>query len=85
LSIPAASAAAWQARLSWRVVSGCTGSRPGNSQPRRRAVSHQVAYGAGLRAAEVIALKVCDIDSDRMVIRVEQGKGRKDRQPIGWR
>ena len=38
-----------------------------------------VAYGAGLRIAEVIALKVSDIDSKRMVIRVEQGKGRKDR------
>jgi site-specific recombinase XerD len=38
-----------------------------------------VAYGAGLRAAEVISLKVSDIDSKRMVIRVEQGKGRKDR------
>src|ERR1043166_109176 len=38
-----------------------------------------VAYGAGLRASEVISLKVCDIDSKRMIIRVEQGKGRKDR------
>ena len=38
-----------------------------------------VAYGAGLRAAEVTSLKVGDIDSKRMVIRVEQGKGRKDR------
>ena len=38
-----------------------------------------VAYGAGLRASEVISLKVGDIDSARMVIRVEQGKGRKDR------
>ena len=38
-----------------------------------------VAYGAGLRAAEVISLKVGDIDSKRMVIRVEQGKGQKDR------
>src|SRR5208282_2879533 len=38
-----------------------------------------VAYGAGLRAAEVVSLKVADIDSARMVIRVEQGKGRKDR------
>jgi site-specific recombinase XerD len=37
------------------------------------------AYGAGLRASEVISLKVSDIDSARMVIRVEQGKGRKDR------
>ena len=38
-----------------------------------------VAYGAGLRASEVIALKVGDIDSERMTLRVEQGKGRKDR------
>jgi site-specific recombinase XerD len=38
-----------------------------------------VAYGAGLRASEVIALKVTDIDSKRMTLRVEQGKGRKDR------
>jgi site-specific recombinase XerD len=38
-----------------------------------------VAYGAGLRASEVISLKINDIDSERMVIRVEQGKGRKDR------
>ena len=38
-----------------------------------------VAYGAGLRAAEIISLKITDIDSTRMVIRVEQGKGRKDR------
>jgi len=38
-----------------------------------------VAYGAGLRAMEVVALKVGDIDSKRMMLRVEQGKGRKDR------
>jgi len=38
-----------------------------------------VAYGAGLRSSEVIALKVGDIDSERMTLRVEQGKGRKDR------
>ena len=38
-----------------------------------------VAYGAGLRASEVVALKVGDIDSTRMTLRVEQGKGRKDR------
>jgi hypothetical protein len=34
-----------------------------------------VAYGAGLRVSEVVALKVSDIDSKRMVIRIEQGKG----------
>jgi integrase/recombinase XerD len=38
-----------------------------------------VAYGAGLRASEVVALKVSDVDSQRMTLRIEQGKGRKDR------
>ena len=38
-----------------------------------------VAYGAGLRASEVVALKVGDIDSQRMTMRIEQGKGRRDR------
>ncbi len=38
-----------------------------------------LAYGTGLRASEVAALKVGDIDSERMTLRVEQGKGRKDR------
>ena len=38
-----------------------------------------VAYGAGLRASEVVALKVTDVDSERMTLRIEQGKGRKDR------
>ena len=41
-----------------------------------------VAYGAGLRANEVTHLKVADIDSDRMIIRVEQGKGRRDRYAL---
>jgi integrase/recombinase XerD len=38
-----------------------------------------VSYGAGLRASEVVRLKTTDIDSDRMVIRVDQGKGSRDR------
>ncbi|AOH86334.1 integrase [Sphingomonas panacis] len=41
-----------------------------------------VAYGAGLRVSEVAHLKVDDIDSTRMMIRVEQGKGRKDRNAM---
>ena len=40
------------------------------------------AYGAGLRVSEVVALKVGDVDSERMLLRVEQGKGRKDRHAM---
>lgn len=46
-------------------------------------IKHQaalsVAYGSGLRASEVCRLKVGDVDSQRMALRVEQGKGAKDR------
>ncbi|MFT3720641.1 tyrosine-type recombinase/integrase [Pseudorhodoferax sp.] len=42
-------------------------------------VALSVAYGAGLRASEVVHLKVTDVDGERMTLRVEQGKGRKDR------
>jgi integrase/recombinase XerD len=38
-----------------------------------------VAYGAGLRASEVVGLKVSDVDSRRMVLHIERGKGGKDR------
>jgi integrase/recombinase XerD len=38
-----------------------------------------VAYGAGLRVSEVANLKVSDVDSERMTLRVEQGKGQRDR------
>jgi integrase/recombinase XerD len=41
-----------------------------------------VAYGAGLRASEVVALKSTDVDSERMTLRVEQGKGHKDRYAV---
>ena len=41
-----------------------------------------MAYGAGLRASEVSHLKVSDIDSQRRVLRVEQGKGRRDRNAM---
>jgi site-specific recombinase XerD len=43
-----------------------------------------VAYGAGLRASEVVHLKVSDIDSDsdRMNLRIEQGKGQRDRHAL---
>ena len=41
-----------------------------------------VAYGAGLRASEVVHLSSTDIDSERMLIRVEQGKGSRDRHAM---
>jgi len=41
-----------------------------------------VAYGAGLRVAEVAALKVSDVDSTRMLLRVERGKGGRDRNAM---
>ena len=45
---------------------------------RNRAVL-SACYGAGLRISEAVSLRPGDIDSARMVVRVEQGKGRKDR------
>jgi integrase/recombinase XerD len=46
--------------------------------PRHRLLLTTV-YAAGLRVSEAIALKVSDIDADRMTMRIEQGKGAKDR------
>ncbi len=40
------------------------------------------AYGAGLRVSEVVALKVGDVDSARMMLRIERGKGRRDRHAM---
>ena len=51
---------------------------PGPGLKYRAALS--ISYGAGLRASEVCNLTVGDIDSDRMLIHVVQGKGRKDRK-----
>jgi len=54
----------------WRLLGACT-------QPRHRLLL-ATTYAAGLRVSEVVALKVSDIDAERMTIRVEQGKGAKD-------
>jgi site-specific recombinase XerD len=48
----------------------------------KQKASLSLTYATGLRASEVISLKLTDIDRDRMVIRVEQGKGKKDRYVI---
>ena len=53
---------------------------PGPGLKYKAALS--VAYGAGLRGGEVVMLRVSDIDSKRMLIRVEMGKGRKDRHAM---
>src|SRR5438876_5573657 len=51
------------------------------SGPKYKA-AFATAYGAGLRVSEVVALKVGDVDSERMLLRVERGKGRKDRHAM---
>lgn len=45
-------------------------------------IALSVAYAAGLRASEVVALKVGDIDSERMTLRIERAKGQKDRYAL---
>src|SRR5260370_12851258 len=51
------------------------------SGPKYKA-AFATAYGAGLRVSEVVALKVGYVDSERMPLRVERGKGRKDRHAM---
>ena len=45
----------------------------------KHALILKVCYGMGLRVSEVVALKLSDIDSAEMLVRIEQGKGKKDR------
>ena len=62
--------------LSIEEVAAVLAAAPGPGMKYRAALS--IGYGAGLRASEVTNLKVRDIDSDRMLIHVERGKGGKD-------
>jgi site-specific recombinase XerD len=48
------------------------------ASPKHRTIL-TTAYAAGLRVSEVTRLKITDIDSQRMMLRIEQGKGQKDR------
>ena len=64
--------------LSVRDVADIIEAAPGPGLKYQAALS--ISYGAGLRASEVCMLKIGDIDSDRMLIHVEQGKGRRDRK-----
>jgi len=51
------------------------------SNPKHRALL-MTTYGGGLRVSETVKLRLTDIDSERMAIRVDQGKGKKDRRTI---
>jgi len=64
--------------LSLEEVSALLAAAPGPGLKYRAALS--ISYGAGLRASEVCNLKVAGIDSDRMLIHVDEGKGSKDRK-----
>ncbi|UWQ28069.1 site-specific integrase [Leisingera sp. M523] len=64
--------------LSVEDVSELLAAAPGPGLKYRAALS--ISHGGGLRASEVCNLKVSDIDSDRFLIHVDEGKGRKDRK-----
>jgi site-specific recombinase XerD len=66
--------------LSVEEVARLLASVPGPGLKYRAALG--ISYGAGLRASEVCNLRVQDIDSQRMLIHVDQGKGSKDRQAM---
>ena len=64
--------------LSIEEVAEVIAAAPGPGLKYRAALS--ISYGAGLRAPEVCNLKMSDIDSDRMLIHVDEGKGGNDRK-----
>jgi site-specific recombinase XerD len=66
--------------LSVEEVADLLAAVPGPGLKYRAALG--ISYGAGLRASEVCNLKVRDIDSDRMLIHVDDGKGDRDRKAM---
>jgi integrase len=57
-----------------RIITAC-------SNPKHRMLL-EVCYGCGLRVSELVSLRVGDIDGERKLLRIEQGKGAKDRQVL---
>ena len=66
--------------LSVEEVASLLAAVPGPGLKYRAALG--ISYGAGLRASEVCNLKVTDIDSQRMLIHVDDGKGGRDRKAM---
>jgi len=66
--------------LSVQEVGDLMAAVPGPGLKYRAALG--ISYGAGLRAAEVCNLKLTDIDSNRMLIHVDNGKGSRDRKAM---
>src|ERR1019366_3168450 len=67
--------------LNQRYLEGRFHPRP-SSSPRMTLVRKATSYGTGVRRAECAALKLTDIDSARMVVHVQEGKGGKDRDIV---
>src|SRR6267154_451553 len=65
-----------------RAFAAFIGRSPDTATAPKYKAAFATAYGAGLRASEVVALKVGDVDSERMLLRVERGKGGKDRHAM---
>jgi integrase/recombinase XerD len=57
-----------------RIIAAC-------ANPKHRLML-ETCYGCGLRVSELVALRVSDIDGERRLLRIEQGKGAKDRQAL---
>jgi integrase len=57
-----------------RILAAC-------HNPKHRTLL-ETCYGCGLRVSELVSLRVGDIDGERKLLRIEQGKGSKDRQVL---
>ena len=83
LLISAICAAAWQARLSWRVVIGWAGSRPGNSQPCRRAAFHQARSRSSRLGDSMTLRSFAFACSTRLIMRFAVDVGDLERDDFG--